>query len=319
MLKALFAKPGVPVREITERAEIERLFRSGEGNLWIDLEAPGDAERELLVSLCGFHRMAVDQCIGATNHPRLTDYGDYLYLVFHGLRTVSPVKTEEVDAFLGQRYLVTYHTGPCAAVEAARRRCLEVHALMDRGPDRVLAEILDDVADAYLAVMETFDGSLDDIEDRLFKHGNRPALRDIFGMKKDILHMRRVVGPQREVLNRLARGEFKVITKAEALLFRDIFDRIYRVSEMLETFRDVLGGAMEVYLTVVSNRTNEIVKVLTVFSIILMSTSLLAGIYGMNIEGLPFAKNPKAFWILAGIMALLTGAMLLVFRKRRWI
>lgn len=319
MLRALYAKPGSPLRDTQAQAEIEALFKAGEGTLWIDFDAPTDAERHLLVSLCGFHQMAVDQCVGTSKHPRLTDYGDYVYLVFHGVRSVSPLKTEEVDAFLGPRFLVTYHGGPCAAVDAARKRCREVAGLMDRGPDRILAEVLDDVADAYLAVMETFDAGLDDIEDRLFKHASRPALREIFGMKKDILQLRRVVAPQREVLNRLARSEFKVVSKGEAVLFRDVFDRIYRVSEMLESFRDVLAGAMEVYLTVVSNRTNEIVKVLTVFSIILMSTSLLAGIYGMNIEGLPFAKSPAAFWILAGIMGSVTVALLLLFRKRRWI
>jgi magnesium transporter len=318
MMRALYGKPGSPAREIADREEIERLFKAGEGTLWIDFESPAPGDRELLVSMCGFHRLAVDQCVGSTNHPRLTDYGDYVYVVFHGLKSTAPVKTEEVDAFLGPRYLVTYHAGPCGAVDAARKRCLEVSALMERGPDRVLAEILDDVADSYLAVMETFDAGLDDIEDRLFRHSNRPALREIFGMKKDILHMRRVVGPQREVLHRLARGEFKVISKGESILFRDIFDRIYRVSEMLESFRDVLSGAMEVYLTVVSNRTNEIVKVLTVFSILLMSTSLLAGIYGMNID-LPFQKNPRAFWIVSGIGTTISLALLLIFRRRRWI
>ena len=318
MMRTLYSKPGAPTREVADREEVERLFKSGEGTLWIDLESPAPADREILVSLCGFHRMAVDQCVGPTNHPRLTDYGDYIYLVFHGLKSTAPVKTEEIDAFLGPRFLVTYHTGSCGAVEAARQRCLEVGALMDRGPDRVLAEILDDIADSYLAVMETFDAGLDDIEDRLFQHSNRPALREIFGMKKDILHMRRVVGPQREVLHRLARGEFKVISKGESILFRDIFDRIYRVSEMLESFRDVLSGAMEVYLTVVSNRTNEIVKVLTVFSILLMSTSLLAGIYGMNID-LPFQKHPYAFWIVSGLGTSISVALLLFFRRRRWL
>ena len=318
MLKALYIKPKSPVREVLERDEIERLFRSGDGTLWIDLETSTDAERELLVSLCGFHRMAVDQCVSATNHPRPTDYGDYLYLIFHGVKSKLPISTEEVDVFLGTRLLVSYHAGPVAAIREAWKRCLEVGPLMERGPDRVLAEILDDIADEYLAIMEAFDEGIDDIEDRLFKHASRPALREIFAMKKDILHLRRVVGPQREVLNRLARAEFRVVSKTEAILFRDVFDRVYRVAETLESFRDVLSSATEVYLTVVSNRTNEIVKVLTVFSIILMSTSLLAGLYGMNIS-LPFADKPYAFWGLLGTMGALAGALLLYFRRRRWL
>lgn len=319
MLKALYAKPGTPVREVATKEEVERLFQSGEGTIWIDLEASSDVERQILVSLCGFHRMAVDQCVSATNHPRLTDYGEYVYLVFHGVKSTLPIKTEEIDVFLGGRFVVTYRSGPVKAIEEAWKRCLEVSTLMERGADRVLAEILDDIADDYLAIMEAFDQGIDDIEDRLFKHASRPALREIFAMKKDILHLRRVVSPQREVLNRLARGEFKVVSKGEAILFRDVFDRVYRVSEMLESFRDVLSGAMEVYLTVVSNRTNEIMKVLTIFSIILMSTSLVAGIYGMNIKGLPFSESPHSLWLLLGFMAAISGILLVMFRKRRWI
>lgn len=318
MLKALYVKPGSPVREVVAREEIDVLFKSGEGVLWIDLEGVGEPQRDLLVGLCGFHRLAVDQCVGASNHPRLSDYGDYLYLVFHGVKAQRPIATEEVDVFLSARYIVTYHAAPVAAIAEAWKRCLEVGTFMERGPDRVLAEILDDMADEYLVAMEAFDEGIDDIEDRLFKHASRPALREIFSMKKDILHLRRVVGPQREVLNRLARGEFRVVSKAEAVLFRDVFDRVYRVSEMLESFRDVLSSAMEVYLTVVSNRTNEIVKVLTVFSIILMSVSFLAGVYGMNIE-LPWQRSPHAIWVVGGLMALVSAALLLMFRKRRWL
>jgi magnesium transporter len=316
MIKALYMKPKSSVREVTARQEVESLYRSGEGTLWIDLEASTEPEREMLVSLCEFHRMAVDQCVSASNHPRLTDYGDYLYLVFHGVKSTLPIVTEEVDVFLGPRVLVTVHARPMPAIQAAWKRCLEVGTLMERGSDRVLAEILDDIADEYLAISEAFDQGIEEIEDRLFKHASRPALREIFAMKKDILHLRRVVSPQREVLNRLARGEFRIVSKGEAILFRDIFDRIYRVSEMLESFRDVLSSAMEVYLTVVSNRTNEIVKVLTVFSIILMSTSLLAGIYGMNVD-LPFQKHPHAFWIVVGLMTTISAALVWMFRRRR--
>jgi magnesium transporter len=317
-MRALYVKKGAPPREVAAREEIERLFRSGEGMIWIDLLGGGEAARDFLVSLCGFHRMAVEQCVGATNHPRLTDYGDYVYLVFHGVKRARPIETEELDVFLGDRFMVTYHPGPVMAVDLAWKRCLEIGTLMERGPDRALAEILDDMADEYLAVMENFDQGVDEIEDRLFKHASRPALREIFAMKKDILHLRRVVGPQREVLNRLARAEFRVISKSEAILFRDVFDRVYRVAETLESFRDVLSSAMEVYLTVVSNRTNEIVKVLTVFSIILMSTSLIAGLYGMNIP-LPFSDRPYAFWLITGGMAAISGGLLIYFRRRRWL
>ena len=146
-----------------------------------------------------------------------------------------------------------------------------------------------------------------------------PVVGNRFHLKKDILHFRRLVAPQREVTHRLSRGEFPQISKEDAILFRDVYDRVYRVSEMLESFRDVLAGALEVYLTIVANRTNEVMRVLTVFSIILMATSLLAGIYGMNFESIPFAKHSMGFWTIVGLMGVMAFALLLVFRKRRWI
>jgi magnesium transporter len=166
--------------------------------------------------------------------------------------------------------------------------------------------------------METLDDEIDGLEDRLFKHASRPALREIFSLKKDVLKLRRVVNPQREVLNRLARSEHKAVSKEETIYFRDVYDHLYRVSEMLESFRDVLSGALEVYLTVVANRTNEVMKVLTVFSIIIMSASFVAGLYGMNVP-IPGGASPKMFWILLGLMAALSLVLLVFFKRRRWI
>src|SRR5262249_46489398 len=129
---------------------------------------------------------------------------------------------------------------------------------------------------------------------------------------------RRVVNPQREVLNRLARADHMAVSKAEKIYFRDVYDHIYRVSEMLESFRDVLSSSLEVYLTVVANRTNEVVKVLTVFSIILMSASFLSGLYGMNVP-LPGQESKAAVYVLLGVMATFSCGLLIFFRRRRWL
>jgi magnesium transporter len=328
-VRALYSAVGEQPVEVGTEAEISRLHRLGQGCLWVDLEAPSDEERGILERVFGFHRLAVENCLASSNHPRIDDYGDYLYMVFHGVVAAkggvltggSRVGLVEVDVFLGPRFLLTYHAGTQSAIAAVRRKCQEVQDAMKRGPDRLLAELLDHMADEYVDLMEQLDEEIDTVEDRLFKHAPRPALREIFSLKKDVLHLRRVLNPQREVLNRLARSESKVVSKEETIYFRDVYDHIYRVSEMLESFRDVLTGAMEVYLTVVSNRTNEIMKVLTVFSIVLMSASLLAGLYGMNVPlpGAPGEGSRAAFYALLGIMVGAAGALFLFFRKRRWI
>jgi magnesium transporter len=326
MLRAIYTRPGESLVETTSEADILRFHKEGEGTLWVDLEAPTDAERGILERVFGFHKLAIENTVQLSNHPRIDDYGDYLYLVVHGVTPTnrgtlggeSRFKLQEIDMFLGPTFLVTYHAGAERSMETVRRKCGEVERLMGRGSDRVLAELLDQLAEGYVALMESLDDEIDTLEDRLFKGASKPALREIFSLKKDVLHLRRVVNPQREVLNRLARSEHKAVSKEEAVYFRDVYDHIYRVSEMLESFRDVLSGAMEVYLTVVSNRTNDVMKVLTVFSIILMSSSLIAGLYGMNVP-VPGGDSKLSFWLLLGAMGVLTGGLLVFFKRRRWI
>lgn len=326
MLKAIYGGPGRRPVETSNEAEIAAFFKEGRGCLWVDLESPTDEERGVLERVFGFHKLAIENCLALSNHPRIDDYGEYFYLVVHGVKVAAAgalegkprVTLQEIDIFLGEHFLVTYHAGANSSMDAVRKKCAEVDRLMGRGPDRVLAEVLDLVAEEYVGVMERFDTEIDALEDRLFRHASRPALREIFSLKKDVLHLRRVVNPQREVLNRLARTDHKAVSKEEAVYFRDVYDHIYRVSEMLESFRDVLSSAMEVYLTVVSNRTNDVVKVLTVFSIILMTGALLAGIYGMNVP-LPGQDSKAAVYVMLGVMATLTCGLLIFFRKRRWI
>jgi magnesium transporter len=326
MIKAIYGGPGKRPVESTNEAEIAAWFQERRGCLWVDLESPTDEERGILERVFTLHKLAIEHCLAQSNHPLINDYGEYFHLVVHGVKisTAAPlqgrarVSLQEVDIFLGEFFLVTYHAGPNASIDAVRKKCLEVDRLMGRGPDRVLAEFLDLLAEGYVSVMEQFDTEIDTLEDRLFRHASKPALREIFSLKKDVLHLRRVVNPQREVLNRLARTDHKAVSKEEAVYFRDVYDHIYRVSEMLESFRDVLSSAMEVYLTVVSNRTNEVMKVLTVFSIILMTGALLAGIYGMNVP-LPGQQSKAAVYVLAGLMATLTVGLLVFFRKRKWI
>jgi len=288
MLKAIYARPGQRPAEATTEEEIAKFFKEGQGCLWVDFESPTDAERGILERVFGFHRLAVENCHAQSNHPRIDDYGDYFYLVVHGVSSTGAgtlqgdprVRLQEIDFFLGEHVLVTYHAGASPSILAVRNKCAEVERLMGRGPDRVLAEILDHVAEEYMNMMEKLDAEIDTLEDRLFRHASKPALREIFSLKKDVLHLRRVVNPQREVLNRLARAEHKAVSKEETVYFRDVYDHIYRVAEMLESFRDVLSSSLEVYLTVVANRTNEVMKVLTVFSIILMTASFFAGCTG---------------------------------------
>lgn len=344
MRTVLYARPGEKPARVEGEGAIARLMKEGGGCLWVDFEDPTEDDRRALSTLFGFHRVAVENCLARCNHPRLEDYGAYVALTVHAIADPRPgspeemdrflqgllredreggaeaaLRTAEIDAFLGERFLVTWHEGAVAEIADLRRRALEVESVMERGPDRILAELMDQLTEGFASVADGLASLVDRIEDRLFTRAARPAFRRILALKKGLIRFRHLLGPQREVLHRLGRGEFRVVSSEEAILFRDVYDRTYRVFETLESLRDMMTSALEVYLTVVSNRTNEVMRVLTVFSIILMTAGLLAGIYGMNFESIPLARLGAGFYILVGLMAAVSAALLAMFRKKRWI
>jgi magnesium transporter len=322
VITILVASANAPAR--TEPVErLEELLASGE-ILWVDFEAPTDDESQLLTSAFHFHPLAVEDTISHLNHPKIDDYESYVYLVVHGIAGSverGALETAEIDCFLGERYVVTYHDTALTNVQEMRRRCLEVLGFMGRGPDWLLHALLDRLADTFLEIIDQFDEEVDALERTLFATTNpgRRVLARIFALKKDVLHLKRVVHPARDVYGRIARGEFRVVRAEVAPHFRDVYDHILRVSEMLENFRDVITSSLETYLSLLSQRTNDIVKVLTVFSAVLMTTSLFAGIYGMNFKFLPGKDSHYGFWIMTAAMVIASLLLLWIFRRRKWI
>ncbi len=303
--------------------EIEVLVTT-DGLLWVDLLQPTDEEAAILSRIFKFHALAIEDCVHETNHPKVDNYGDYVYLVVHGVKSASgargKVDTEEIDFFLGKNYLVTYRNASSKTIDEVRRRFLEVPGAW-RHPDFLLHALLDRMVDTFVDKMAALDAEVDTLEQRLFRRHlpGRTVLAEIFSLKKEVLQLKRLVNPQREVLNRFARGEFAIVSPAAQPHFRDVFDHVYRVSEIVESFRDVVTSALETYLTVVANRTNEVMKVLTVLSAVLMTASLVAGIYGMNFTVLPGKDLAWGFWYTLIAMVAASGALVFYFKRQRWI
>ncbi|MBI2898864.1 MAG: magnesium/cobalt transporter CorA [Planctomycetes bacterium] len=320
MITTLFAQPGGRATKLDGDADLPRLLQEGKGVVWVDLDRAAEAEVKVLSDVFRFHQLAVEDCVAESSHPKINDYGEYVYLVMHGASRDAKGKfvTHELDLFCGRNFLVTYRQDDIPAIADLRKRCIEIEGLLARGADFLLHEILDDLADSFAVTIEALETQVDGIEGKLFKSPSVRLLAEIFAFKRDILRLKRVVFPQREVLNRLARAEFKVVSKEAAPYFRDVYDHVYRVADLAENFRDVVTSALETYLTVVSNRTNETVKILTVFSIILMTLALVAGIYGMNVP-LPLAQRGYAIWLVIGFMGTIAGGLYLFFRGRKWV
>ena len=312
----------IGLRKITDSGLLPGLVKEDAESVWVDLEAATEEEAQILSTVFGFHPLAVEDCIAESHLPKLDDFGDYLFLVLHGARRgeiQGDFTTVEQNFFLGKRYLVSYHQQLSRSINRTKERCLKNSLSMSRGMEFLLYEILDGTVDNYFPILDDFDEVLNELEHEVVHNPSKDVLNRILSLKRDGLYLRRVTAPQREILNRLSRDPFAVINKRSAIYFRDVYDHLVRISDLADSYKDVTTGLLEAYLSMVSNRLNEIVKVLTVFTAIMMPLTVITGIYGMNFKYLPELDWKYGYHLTIGIMTAVVIGMLTFLRKKKWI
>jgi len=292
------------------------------GLFWVDLGGePPDRVRKLLADTFHFHPLAIDDALQKARTPKVDDWGEYIYVVVHSVvfdAVTSDLETNEIDAFLGKNFLVTHHKNPMASADHVWKTAQRNELVLARGADYLLYNIMDTLAADYMPVVDQLDEAIDQMEDAIFGGASRTLLSQIFSVKRAVLHLRRIIIPQREVMNRLARDTYIVVDPSERIYFRDVYDHYVRLADVNDTLRDLVGGALDTYLSVSANRTNEIMKVLTLFTAFFMPISFLAGFFGMNFEFLPFGNVPA----FAGMLLLTVGAPFAMWqwlKRQGWI
>src|SRR4051812_43103952 len=298
---------------------------------WLDMNKPTDDEYALLDEVFGFHPLAIEDSIQYTQRPKIESYqhlGDvcqqgYFYMVFHGpdVETFKEkLRTKELDLFMSERYLVTIHEDAFRTIdEIVGRAGLDARLVLDPGIDMLLHNILDHITDAYMPILDYLGDAMDDLEDRALHDPTPDVLTEISGKKRELLNLRRIVGPQREVLAMLTRGEVPFIRMEARAYFRDVQDHLNRTVETVELYRDLVLGARDIYLSSISNNLNQIMKTLTIISVIALPMTVVTGFFGMNFEAMPLLHSPRGFWWSMAVLAGIEAAMLYVFRRRRWI
>ncbi len=291
-----------------------------DGLLWLDVVPDGedrDRAASLFRDLFGFHPLAVDDAFHESHVPRVDDWQDYLYLVLHAVELADDhaLDTHELDLFLGPNYLVTVHEEAIAPLQRLWDQCRQAaERRLAGGAGRLLYALADDLAAGYMPVVDGLDEEIDRIESAVF-HRPRPALiRQIFRLRRSLLRLRRTLASQREVMNRLARDDYPVLRAEERIYFRDVYDHFVRLYDIVEGLRDMAAEALDSYLGVTSNRINEVMRTLTVVSVLFLPLTFLAGFFGMNFFGESFnVTNPLPsrllFWLCLGLMALTPLAM----------
>jgi magnesium transporter len=290
---------------------------------WIDLEDPTVREAGILEDPFHFHPLAIEDCLSEVHHPKVDDYGDYVFFIVHGIRFDAPTDqfiTRELDIFLGRNYLITHHRGPMRSITAAREQCgKNLQAAMPKGVDFLIHQIMDQMFEHYFPNLDAIEDKIQLVQVEVFEHPTRETLDRIFVLKRDVLQLRRICTPQREIVHRLSRGEFRVISPKGAIYFRDIYDNLYRIVDASFAYQDMVQGTLDAYLTAVSNRLNETMKRLTIIGALLMPLTVITGVYGMNFDYMPELHWRYGYLLILGLMAALSAGLFRWFKHKQWI
>ncbi len=317
----LFTKAGEI--QTTTVDQFDDVLSNKQDFLWVDFESePLETCKAIFQDIFNFHPLAIDDALHETHVPKVDDWDTYLYLVLRTVKYASDntleIITPELDIFLGLNYLVTYHKSGIEAVHRIWDLCQRDQRYLAKGAGYLLYQISDEIVTDSMLLIENMDDHIDKLEDEIFVEPQPETLAHIFSIKRSTLTLRRTLLPQREVYTKLARGDFDLIREHDRIYFRDVFDHMVRLQEINESMRDLTGGAIDTYLSVVNNRMNEIMKVLTIIATIFIPLSFFTGIYGMNFVYMPELNWRWGYFILLGFLGMVIIGMLIFFRRKRW-
>jgi len=302
---------------------IEAWTRDSGAKLWVDVEDPdNEILEDLLERRFGFHELAAEDSLSPNTLPKYDAFPTYDFFVFRAVDVnlrEHGSQTYKLSAFLGGDFLFTVHSGRMQAIDDICARLPEDKRMLANGPDYLLYEIVDLLVDAHFPLLDRIEECVDDLQESIFQHAQPLHLDELLHLKRDLNVMRRQSLPQRELLNLISRGDSQFIQKQHLIYFRDLYDHMFRISETIDSERDMMAGTMEAYLSVIANRTNEIMRVLTVLSTIMLPLTLIAGIYGMNFEHMPELHWLHGYPFALGLMAATTLVMLTWFWKKGWL
>lgn len=313
------------MRQDLSDEDVRSIVAGGEGVLWYRLTEDDEASRHVLSEVFGFHPLAIEDCFNhRVDTPKIDDYGSYLFIVAQSVQfaqTDHILSLNELDIFVGKNFVVTVQAKQeMPLVDKLYEEAQANPHLMARGADFLAHSILDVMVDQLLPAVEDMDEELDRLERLILDRPERRFLSGVMRLKRETLLLRRSILPQRDIVNRLSRGEFPDLIRQEALIFyRDIYDHIVRVESLLEGLRDIADGALNSYLSAVNNRMSEIMKAMSIVAVIFLPLNLLASLYGTNLDYSPFGVSfDPGFFGLVVAMFFVAGTMVLYFRRRGW-
>ncbi|MDD4894063.1 MAG: magnesium/cobalt transporter CorA [Candidatus Omnitrophica bacterium] len=310
-------KTGLNVEDIRQALSTET------GLLWIDMWDIDDGDIDLLTEVFNLHSLTIEDFIMPNIRSKVENFKDYLFLILFAMdsadKTKGKINTSELDCCLGNNFLITTHNNGINVLSTIKERVRRESPIMKNSSDFLLYSILDYLVDSYLPIISEFDAMVDEMSDELFKDPSNETLKKIYLLKNEIMYLRRTVGPQADIMSLIARGEFSQILPSNTVYFRNLYDNLVRLNDIVGTSRDVVTGAMEAYVSVVSNRLNEVMKTLTIITTTMMPLTLIASIYGMNFKYMPELSHKFGYPMVISFMLIIMVFMVIFFKRKRWI
>lgn len=291
--------------------------------IWADVREPTAEDAEVLRGTFGFHPLSIEDALQSAHYPKVESYGQYLYVILHGIDFKQPehaFETQDVDFFLGRNFLVTVQDGGRRSIAEVADLCSRTDVPLREGPVALMHRIVDGMIEHYRPEVDELESWLDEIESRVLGQNRADLTTEILAVKKDITAMRRVLVPQRDIIGRLARREFDLISVEHSYRFRDVFDQLVRLADETIIFQDRVTGILDAHLAAVSNSLATVSKALAGIAVILGPLTVITGVFGMNVALPDLPGGPAAqFWWITGGMAVMTGVIYYLFRRRGWL
>ncbi len=316
---------GTDFQEKTVETVREALsFRDNSSVMWLNIDGVHQAEIiDQVGKSFGLHPLVAEDIASTGQRPKMEDFEDYIFVVLRMLRfdnKENETKTEQISLILGRNFVVSFQEDEGDVFDHLRERLRSNKGRIRKmGSDYLAYSLIDSIVDNYFIVLETLGEAIEDIEERLVTNPTSATLQTIHDLKREMIFLRKSVWPLREVINKLERSESPLINKSTYIYLRDVYDHTIQVMDAVETFRDMLSGMLDIYLSSVSNRMNEIMKVLTIIATIFIPLTFVAGIYGMNFQYMPELGQTWSYPAVLILMLVVAMLMVAYFRKRHWI
>lgn len=303
--------------ELVDNVPLEQLKSKKYDWFWVDFDCPTAEEEGLLASFFEFHPLAIEDCLHDLQRPKLDYYDDFHFFVIHTINKET-LFSEEVNIFVSDNFIVTFHKNPVAQISRVKRLLASKPKSWDRGPIFITYQLIDKIVDSYFPLVHKIEDYLNELEDTLTSQNSMRSMKFVLEFRGDLLQLRRTILPMRDLLYRIISSYRFRLKKSERAYFEDIHDHLVKLTDMIESSREMTADMRDSYMALNSNRMNSIMMLLTIVSTIFIPLTFIAGVYGMNFANMPELNGKYNYFIALGVMLFTGGAMLVWFKLKGW-